>query len=126
MAERQLLEMLDKFSAAWNNHDIDALMECMADDCVFYAAAGPGERGSEFRGRAGVAAAYEAVWKNFPDARWNNPRHFVSGNRGCTEWLFTGMSADGKVKSEVYGVDMFVFENGKIKVKDSFRKNRTS
>ena len=32
---------LEAFSAAWNAHDIDALMSFMSDDCVFQTAAGP-------------------------------------------------------------------------------------
>ena len=126
MTDSEKLVLLEKFAAAWNAHDADTLMECMTPaNCVFYTAAGAGERGAEFRGPAEVRAAFEAVWKNFPDAAWNNPRHFVSGERGSSEWLFTGTSADGKIKSIAHGVDLFEFENGKIRVKDTYRKQRT-
>ena len=33
------LKLLDDFAAAWNRHDVDGLMACMAPDCVFEAAA---------------------------------------------------------------------------------------
>ncbi|MBQ4133386.1 MAG: nuclear transport factor 2 family protein [Desulfovibrionaceae bacterium] len=123
MTDSEKLELLEKFAAGWNAHDADVLMECMTpDNCVFYAAAGSGERGAEYHGPEAVRAAFEAVWQKFPDAKWNNPRHFVSGDRGATEWLFTGTSADGSQKSAAYGVDLFEFENGKIRVKDTYRK----
>ena len=124
MSDAEKIALLDNFAAAFNAHDADALMTYMVDDedCVFYAAAGNAPQGGEFRGRAAVKAAYEAVWKKYPDARWNNPAHFVSGERGVTQWLFTGSTPDGKEKSQVRGCDVFEFKNGKIKIKDTYRK----
>jgi len=127
MPDKDMLTLLEKFCAAWNAHDIDTLMDCMTpDNCVFYTAIGEGERGAEFRGPEAVRASFQAVWERMPDAKWNNARHFVSGNRGSSEWLFTGSTPDGKVKSVVQGVDLFEFENGKIRVKDTYRKQRTA
>ena len=124
MTDAEKIALLDRFAAAWNAHDVDALMECMVDgdDCAFYAAAGGTPRGGVSEGRAAVRASYEAVWKKFPDAKWHNPTHFVSGERGVTQWLFTGSTADGKEKSNVHGCDVFDFKNGKILVKDTYRK----
>ena len=124
MTDAEKIALLDRFAAAWNAHDVDALMECMVDgdDCAFYAAAGGTPRGGVSEGRAAVRASYEAVWKKFPDAKWHNPTHFVSGERGVTQWLFTGSTADGKEKSNVHGCDVFEFKNGKILVKDTYRK----
>jgi taurine dehydrogenase small subunit len=70
----------------------------MADDCVFERTTGPEACGT---------------------------RHFVAGDRGASEWLFTGTSREGK-KVEVNGCDLFVFRTGKIAVKSSFFKTRTS
>jgi hypothetical protein len=52
-----------------------------------------------------------------------NARHFVQGNRGVSEWIFTGTNTEGK-RSEVAGCDIFTFRDGKIQVKNSYRKNR--
>lgn len=124
MSDAEKIALLDRFAAAWNAHDADALMECMVDgdDCAFYSAAGGTPKGGVSEGRAAVRASYEAVWKKFPDAKWHNPTHFVSGDRGVTQWLFTGSTADGKEKSNVQGCDVFEFKNGKILVKDTYRK----
>ncbi len=124
MSDAEKIALLDSFATAFNAHDADALMTYMIDDddCVFYSAAGGTPQGGAFRGRAAVKAAYEAVWKKYPDARWNNPTHFVSGERGITQWLFTGSTLDGKEKSQVRGCDVFEFKNDKILVKDSYRK----
>lgn len=64
------------------------------------------------------------VFATFPDAHWGGARHFISGNRGVSEWTFTGTRADG-VRSEVTGRDLFAFKDGKIAIKNSYRKNRT-
>jgi ketosteroid isomerase-like protein len=70
-----------------------------------------------------VREAFARVFKMFPDAHFGNARHFVAGDRGLSEWVFTATSADGK-KIEVNGCDVFTFRNGKITKKDSFFKNR--
>lgn len=54
---------------------------------------------------------------------FDEARHFVSGDRGCSEWILRGTRTDGK-KVEVAGCDLFTFRGGKILVKSSFLKNR--
>lgn len=124
MTDAEKIALMDKLAAGFNAHDADALMDCMSDDCVFYGAAGPSAHGGVFEGPAAVWAAYAAVWEKYPDARWNNLTHFVSGNKGVSQWLFTGATADGKEKCEVYGCDIFEFKGDKIRIKDSYRKQR--
>jgi ketosteroid isomerase-like protein len=114
---------LAAFAAAWNRHDADALMEFMTEDCVFDASAGPEVDGTHHAGLEAVRAAYVDVWTNFPDAHWGNDRHVVFGDRGLSEWVFTGTRLDG-ARVEVRGCDLFTFRGGLIAVKDSFRKNR--
>lgn len=125
MANRVTVETLEAFSAAWNSHDIDALMSFMTEDCIFETVSGSEVYGSRFVGRDAVRAAFESAWKNFPDAQWRNGRHFVAGDRGCSQWLFTGTGTDGK-RIEANGVDVFTFRDGKIHIKNAFRKARQS
>ena len=114
---------LQSFADAFNAHDIKAIMSLMTNDCVFEASAGPDVVGEKFTGQEQVKKAFEDVFANFPDAQWNNPRHFIAGNRGVSEWTFTGTRKDG-TKVEVTGCDLFTFKDGKIAVKNSYRKNR--
>ena len=116
-------EVLQAFADAWNRHDADALMSFMTEACVFEASAGPEVCGARYVGRAAVRAAYAGVWSTFPDAHWGNARHFVQGDRGVSEWTFTGTRSDGS-RVEVNGCDLFTFEGGKIATKNSYRKNR--
>ena len=41
-----------------------------------------------------------------------------------TQWTFVATMTDGS-RADVDGCDLFTFRNGKIAVKNSFRKNRT-
>ena len=45
------------------------------------------------------------------------------GNRGVSEWTFTGTQKDG-TGVPVTGCDLFTFRDGKIAIKNSYRKNR--
>jgi ketosteroid isomerase-like protein len=121
--DADLFALLDRFADAWNRHDLDALMSMMTDDCVFEASAGPDVNGQRSEGRPAVRAAYAAVFDTFQYAHWANPRHVIAGNRAVSEWTFTGTKRDG-TRVEVNGCDLFTLRDGKIAVKNSYRKNR--
>ncbi len=114
---------LQAFSDAWNRHDIEALMSFMADDCSFHAVAGPDLMGRSFVGREAVREGFQLAWQTFPDAAWLDPDHFVVGDRGVTDSTFSGTKADGS-RVEARMVDVYTFHNGKIAVKNAFRKDR--
>ncbi len=115
--------MLQEFSAAWNRHDIDALMSFMDADCVFHAVAGPDLLGRSFKGTEEVRKGFELAWQTFPEAAWLDGEHFVVGDRGVSECTFKGTKADGS-RIEARMVDVFTFRNGKIAVKNAYRKDR--
>jgi ketosteroid isomerase-like protein len=124
MSDADLLGLLERFAAAWNRHDLDALMSMMTEDCVFEASAGRDINGERSDGTQAVRTAYAAVFQAFPDAQWRNARHFVAGDRGVSEWTFSGTRQDG-AHVEVNGCDLLTFRGGRIAVKNSYRKNRT-
>jgi steroid delta-isomerase-like uncharacterized protein len=124
-SDADVVALLDRFADAWNRHDLDALMSMMTDDCVFQASAGPHVDGLRSEGQQAVRAAYAAVFEAFPDAHWANPRHLIAGHRGVSEWTFTGTHRDGS-RVQVTGCDLFTFRDGKIAVKNSYRKHRSA
>jgi len=117
------IAILDGFANAFNAHDADRILSYMTDDCIFEASAGPDVDGEKFAGKEAVKKAFEEVFKIYPDAHWGNVRHFISGDRAVSEWTFTGTKQDGS-KVEVTGCDLFTFRDGKIVIKNSYRKNR--
>ena len=113
------------FDKGWNRHDVDLLMTFMAEDCVFESTAGPEACGTRHAGRERVRQAFARVFEVFPDAQFAEARHFVAGDRGVSEWRFTGTTAEGKTV-EVDGCDLFTFTGDKIAHKSSYFKTRTA
>jgi ketosteroid isomerase-like protein len=121
--QRITTEFLEAFADAWNQHDADAILAAMTDDCVMQLSSGPDVCGSRFVGQDGVRSGIERVFARMPDVRFNDGRHFVAGDRGLSEWILTATTPGGKI--EVQGCDVFTFRDGKIAVKDSYLKQRT-
>jgi len=117
------LEDLEKYADAWNRHDIETLMSYMSDDCAFYLGSGTSASGDKYEGAAAVRDAFERVWKDLPDVSFQNARHFLSGDRGCSEWTLVATHPDG-TRIEMDGCDLFTFTGDKIRIKNSYLKNR--
>lgn len=119
------VKTLQEFGDAWNSHDLDALMSFMSDDCEFHAVAGPDLMGRSFIGREAVREGFKAAFVAFPDAAWLDGEHFVVGDKGVSETTFKGTKADGS-RVEARMVDVFTFRDGKIAVKNAYRKDRAA
>jgi len=57
----------------------------------------------------------------FPDAHWGNAPPLCNGDRGVSEWTFNG-NPTGRHARRVHGCDLFTFRDGKIALKNSYRK----
>ncbi len=79
--------------------------------------------GTRYVGQAEVRRGIEEALAAFPDAQWHNPKHFIAGDRGVTEWVFSGTTIDGR-QTEVQGWEFFAFRDGKIAVKNSYPESR--
>lgn len=109
---------------AFNRHDIKGVMQYFAEDSVFYTVGGPDVFGKKFEGLEDISKAFQGVWQAMPDARWDHHSHFVHDNvRAVSEWTFTGTYGDG-TRIEAQGADLFTLRDGKIVVKQAFRKDR--
>ena len=121
MSEHATVELLKGFLDAFNQHDLDAIMEHFADDCVFYMPRGAGPRGDRYAWKAEVRAGLAKRFAGIPDVHYGEDRHWACGDFGVSEWTLTGTSVAGK-KIAVRGVDLLEFVDGKITRKDSFWK----
>jgi len=124
MASAEALALLDAFADAYNRHDVEGIMALMTEDCVFLSYFGPEACGERFAGRASVRRRVAAGLADFPDARWDPVSHFVSGNRGVSEWTFRGTRRGTTEPIERRGLDVFTFRDGKIQTKDTYQKWR--
>ncbi|MFT7306470.1 MAG: ketosteroid isomerase-like protein [Candidatus Azotimanducaceae bacterium] len=114
---------LEIYSGAWNAHDIDGIMHYHTVDTIFETGGGAEKFGTRFEGVEIVQARFIEVWSALPDVHFSDGQHFVSGDRGCSEWTFTATTPDGVV-IEMNGCDLFTFRDGKIHIKNSLLKNR--
>ena len=118
------LKLLEAFADAYNRHDVDGIMALMARDCMFLSYFGPDACGERFEGFEKVSQRVAAGLADFPDAHWDDLNHFVSGNRGVSEWTFRGTRRGTAERIERCGVDIFTFTDGKIHIKNTFHKWR--
>jgi hypothetical protein len=124
MSDAEIIALLDSFAEAYNRHDVEAIMAHMTEDCVFISFFGPDVCGEKFEGRDKVRQRVAAGLADFPDARWKIIGHFVSGDRGVSEWIFHGTKRGTSESSERQGLDVFTFRNGKIQIKNTYQKWR--
>ena len=118
---RVTIETLQRLVDAFNAHDVDAVMGFFTDDPVLELPRGPDPWGRRFQGRAQVRAGLASRFAGIPDVHYGDDRHWVSGDRGCSEWLLTGTTPQGE-RIEVRGCDLFEFKGDKIARKDSYWK----
>jgi ketosteroid isomerase-like protein len=114
-------ETLKGFLEAFNRHELDAIMDYFAEDCVFYMPRGAAPRGDSYLGKAQVRAGLATRFEGLPDVHYGDDTHWVCGEFGVSEWTLTGTTPKGN-KIQVRGVDLLEFEAGKITRKDSFWK----
>ena len=121
MTENVTVDLLTGFLDAFNRHDLDAIMDFFADDCVFYMPRGSTPRGNRYTGKAEVRAGLATRFAGLPDVHYGDARHWACGEFGVSEWTLTGTTPTGQ-RVEVRGVDLLEFAQGKIIRKDSFWK----
>ena len=102
-------QMLRRVLAAFNDHDLDAIMSHFAEDCVFEDSArtrpvGPPLR-RQGRGRRGWRRSSTASRTSTGD-----DDHFACGNRGVSEWTINGTTVDGE-RIDVRGCDIWTFDD---------------
>ena len=115
------IETLERLLDAFNAHDLDSVMSFFVDDCVLEMPRGPDPWGRRLEGSDRVREGLAGRFTGIPDVHYGEHRHWVSGSRGCSEWLLTGTTREGE-RIEVRGCDLFEFRDDKIARKDSYWK----
>jgi ketosteroid isomerase-like protein len=121
----EAMNMLQTITAAFDAHDLDAILEHFADDAVFEGPRGPDPWGTRFVGKEAIRDAFAARFSGIPDVRYRDEGHFMDGDRGASEWTLSGTTTSGE-SIEVRGCDLWTIRDGKIAKKDSFWKIRAA
>ena len=115
-------EVLVRLLDAFNDHDLDRIMEFFSADCVLESPRGDNPWGTRFDGPDAVREGLAQRFRGLPDVRYDEDEHWVCGERGVSRWLLTGTTTSGE-SVRVHGCDLFDFApDGLIRRKDSYWK----
>jgi ketosteroid isomerase-like protein len=112
---------LKSLLAAFNAHDLDAIMGYFAEDCVLLMPRGSEPEGRRLVGKSAVREGLASRFAGLPDVHYGDDQHWVAGNLGVSTWLLTGTTKAGE-QVRVRGVDLLEFRDGKVTKKDSYWK----
>ncbi len=118
-ASAATLEVVNAFNAAFNAHDVDAVMRLMTDDVVFENTR-PLPDGERHEGQAAVRAFWEAFFQRSPRARFDAEEIFAAGDRCVVRWIYSWVREG--VPGHVRGVDVFRVRDGRVAEKLSYVK----
>ena len=124
MTSQQALDpirLLRELLAAFNRYDLDTAMSFFVDDCIYRTPRGRRPWGRKVIGSTDVRAAFERQFGRFQEARFVDDSHWVSGDRGVSEWTIVGTTRDGE-PTELWGCDLWTFREGKIAIRNTFWK----
>ncbi|MFN8159923.1 MAG: ester cyclase [Solirubrobacterales bacterium] len=121
-----LAEAIDRYNAAWNAHDLDAIVAMHAPGMVFENhTAGEVAEGPEAREHIG------AIFETWPDIAFSPRRLYVRDGLVVQEWTATATHASQMRRGDLVaeptgrtitwnGMDVIPFEDGLVKRKDVY------
>ena len=110
----ELERTIERYNAAWNAHDVQAIVAFHAPGMVFENHTA----GERVEGPA-VAAHLDEIFRNWPDLTFRGRRAYVRDGLVVNEWTASATDAQGR-RLEWDGVDVFPFESGLILRKDVY------
>jgi len=121
MRDASTIATLKEFLAAFNAHDLDAIMGFFSEDCELYMPRGREPEGTRYVGKPLVREGLATRFAGIPDVHYGDDRHWAFGNLGVSTWLLTGTTKTGD-PLRVRGVDLLEFRDGWVIKKDSYWK----
>lgn len=113
------LAAVERFNAAFNRHDVDAVMNAMTEDCIFENTS-PAPDGTRLEGADAVRAYWTKFFTSNPDAFFEAEDIFANADRCVVRWVYR-KTKDGK-PWHLRGVDVFRVRNGKVAEKLAYVK----
>ena len=116
--------LVDAVGDAFNNNDIDAVMNFFSEDAVFDHAIGPDPYGKRFIGISEIRNVFSSLFKKVESVYWETLDCRISGNKAFCEYRRTARYKDGS-EEEFLSVDILTFREGLIVHKDTYYKQLT-
>jgi len=86
MDGQELQDFIDRYNAAWNDHDVETIVSMHTDDSVFENHV----TGDVNVGRDQIARAIEGIFSVFPDLRFETRRAYIREDLVVQEWTARG------------------------------------
>lgn len=102
---------LDRLTTAVNAHDLDAMLDCFAEDYVNETPAHPSR---SFRGREQVRRNWTQIFAGVPDVTLTVPRRVVTADAVWAEMEMRGTRLDGTPHA-MAGVAVFGVTDGRAR-----------
>lgn len=102
---------LERLLQATNDHDLDGLVACFADD---YRNETPVHPARDFEGRSQVRRNWEQIFAFVPDVQAEIVRRAVDGDTVWSEWEMRGTRRDGSAHL-MRGCNIFGVSDGAIR-----------
>jgi steroid delta-isomerase-like uncharacterized protein len=130
--EHPLDKVIANYGAAWNSHDVEAILAMHTDDSVFENHTS----GGKAVGKAAIREILKGVFTTFPDIRFDARRTYVRDGVVTQEWTATGTLAtpykQGSAtvqptgrKISWNGIDVIPFEGSLVARKDVYVDSMT-
>ena len=128
----ELQQFIDRYNGAWNDHDIDAIVQMHADDSVFENHT----TGDLNVGREAIGNAIRGIFTVFPDLNFETRRQYLRDDLVVQEWTARGTHL-GKMNRagleveptglgvEYRGMDVIPIRDGLVARKDVYSDSVT-
>ena len=132
MDAAELQELVDRYNAAWNAHDVDAIVSMHTDDSVFENHV----TGDVNVGRDAIGRAVAGIFSVFPDLSFETRRAYVREDLVVQEWTAHGTHEGTMTRSgievpptgrsvEYKGMDVIPIRDGLVARKDVYSDSVT-
>jgi steroid delta-isomerase-like uncharacterized protein len=129
---QELQDFIDRYNAAWNAHDVDAIVSMHTEDSVFENHV----TGDVNVGREQIGRAISSIFAVFPDLAFETRRAYVREDLVVQEWTARGthegpmtrsgitVEPTGK-KVDYKGMDVIPIQDGLVARKDVYSDSIT-
>jgi ketosteroid isomerase-like protein len=122
LSREEIIKALNRWSIAWDNHDIDGVIELFHDEVLF-----ENWTGGRVKGKEALRKAWTPWFENHGGFRFDGEDTFIDEDqqkvlyRWKLEWPSMEKGFEGKPEKR-WGVDVMHFEDGKIIQKLTYSK----
>ena len=128
----ELQELIDRYNAAWNAHDVEAIVSLHTEDSVFENHV----TGDAYEGREAIGRAIGGIFAVFPDLAFETRRAYIREDLVVQEWTARGTQEGTMTRSgvevpptgrrvEYKGMDVIPIRDGLVARKDVYSDSIT-